>query len=125
MMMGAPVFALTGYAVASHVIPRGFAYRCLEWLGRRCAIEVCCNNSGEAQRAGRRTHGQVCEGFLRDTSLKRLQQRRNRYSLFFAKLFFHPKKKRSEGDVDVSGDAGGGSHDLETDGVPIVSVPGT
>ena len=23
--MGAPVFALTGYAVASHVIPRGFA----------------------------------------------------------------------------------------------------
>ena len=24
-MMGAPVFALTGYAVASHVIPRGFA----------------------------------------------------------------------------------------------------
>ena len=25
MMMGAPVFALTGYAVASHVIPRGFA----------------------------------------------------------------------------------------------------
>ena len=25
MMMGAPVFALTGYAAASHVIPRGFA----------------------------------------------------------------------------------------------------
>ena len=24
-MIGAPVFALTGYAVASHVIPRGFA----------------------------------------------------------------------------------------------------
>ena len=24
-MMGAPVFALTGYAAASHVIPRGFA----------------------------------------------------------------------------------------------------
>ena len=23
--MGAPVFALTGYAAASHVIPRGFA----------------------------------------------------------------------------------------------------
>ena len=23
--LGAPVFALTGYAVASHVIPRGFA----------------------------------------------------------------------------------------------------
>ena len=27
MMMGAPVFALTGYAAASHVIPRGFACR--------------------------------------------------------------------------------------------------
>ena len=26
MMIGAPVFALTGYAVASHVIPRGFAF---------------------------------------------------------------------------------------------------
>ena len=25
MMMGAPVFALTGYAAASHVIPRGVA----------------------------------------------------------------------------------------------------
>ena len=25
IMMGAPVFALTGYAVASHVIPRGIA----------------------------------------------------------------------------------------------------
>ena len=25
IMVGAPVFALTGYAVASHVIPRGFA----------------------------------------------------------------------------------------------------
>ena len=32
MMMGAPVFALTGYAAASHVIPRGFAGRCLGWL---------------------------------------------------------------------------------------------
>ncbi len=32
--MGAPVFALMGYAVASHVIPRGFACRCVVWLGR-------------------------------------------------------------------------------------------
>ena len=31
--MGAPVFALMGYAVASHVIPRGFACRSLVWLG--------------------------------------------------------------------------------------------
>jgi hypothetical protein len=38
------------------------------------------------------THGKVCEGFLRDTSLKRLQQRRNRYTAFFAKLFFTRKK---------------------------------
>ena len=30
---GAPVFALTGYAVASHGIPRGFACLCLFWLG--------------------------------------------------------------------------------------------
>ena len=29
--MGAPVFALTGYAVASHVIPRGLRCRCLVW----------------------------------------------------------------------------------------------
>ncbi len=50
---------------------------------------------------------------------------RNRYALFFAKLFFLPKKKRSEGDMDVSGDAGGRRHDLETDGVPVISIPGT
>ena len=31
---GAPVFALTGYAVASHVIPRGLACRGVVWLGR-------------------------------------------------------------------------------------------
>ena len=37
---GAPVFALTGYAAASHVIPRGFACRCVEWLGRRVAVGV-------------------------------------------------------------------------------------
>ena len=30
---------------------------------------------------------------------KRLQQRRNRYSLFFAKLFFLLKKKRSQTDM--------------------------
>ena len=41
MMMGAPVFALTGYAVASHVIPRGFACRSLVWLGRKVADRVC------------------------------------------------------------------------------------
>ena len=34
MMVGAPVFALTGYAVASHVIPRGLACRGVVWLGR-------------------------------------------------------------------------------------------
>ena len=39
--MGAPVFALTGYAVASHVIPRGFAYRSVEWLGQRFIAGVC------------------------------------------------------------------------------------
>ena len=32
--MGAPVFALTGYAVASLGIPRGFAGRCVVWLGQ-------------------------------------------------------------------------------------------
>ena len=35
MMMGAPVFALAGYAAASLVIPRGFACRCLFWLGAK------------------------------------------------------------------------------------------
>ncbi len=39
--MGAPVFALMGYAVASHVIPRGFACRSLVWLGRRVTAGVC------------------------------------------------------------------------------------
>ena len=38
--MGAPVFALTGYAVASHVIPRGFACRSVVWLGRRFTAGV-------------------------------------------------------------------------------------
>ena len=38
--MGAPVFALTGYAVASHVIPRGFACRCVVWLGCRFTVGV-------------------------------------------------------------------------------------
>ena len=47
-------------------------------------------------RVSRRTRG-----FLRGRSSPpdRLQQRRNRYPLFFAKLFFLPKKKRSEGEV--------------------------
>ena len=31
--MGAPVFALTGYAVASHGIPRGCAGCCVVWRG--------------------------------------------------------------------------------------------
>ena len=35
--IGAPVFALTGYAAASHGIPRGFAGRCVVWRGRKCA----------------------------------------------------------------------------------------
>ena len=30
--LGAPVFALTGYAVASHVIPRGVLCRSVVWL---------------------------------------------------------------------------------------------
>ena len=34
IMMGAPVFALTGYAVASHVIPRGFAGRSVVGRGQ-------------------------------------------------------------------------------------------
>ena len=39
-MMGAPVFALTGYAVASHVIPRGFACRCAVGLWQRVTAGV-------------------------------------------------------------------------------------
>jgi hypothetical protein len=30
--MGAPVFALLGYAAASQGIPQGFARRCVGWL---------------------------------------------------------------------------------------------
>ena len=33
IMVGAPVFALLGYAAASHEISRGFAGRCVVWLG--------------------------------------------------------------------------------------------
>ena len=39
--MGAPVFALTGYAVASHVIPRGFAVPRCGMARAKCAVEVC------------------------------------------------------------------------------------
>ena len=39
--MGAPVFALMGYAAASHVIPRGFAVpQCGMVRGGRCAVGV-------------------------------------------------------------------------------------
>ena len=39
--MGAPVFALTGYAVASHVIPRGFALPLCEVArGKKITTEV-------------------------------------------------------------------------------------
>jgi len=38
--MGAPVFALMGYAVASHVIPRGLLCRYVVWLGAKCAVWV-------------------------------------------------------------------------------------
>ena len=37
IMVGAPVFALTGYAAASHVIPRGFAGRSLGLL----RVQIC------------------------------------------------------------------------------------
>ena len=52
--IGAPVFALTGYAVASHVIPRGFARRSLVWLGRKVAAGVCgqLDGNGGVQRRG-------------------------------------------------------------------------
>ena len=41
MMVGAPVFALTGYAVASHVIPRGFALPLCEVArGKKITTEV-------------------------------------------------------------------------------------
>ena len=38
--MGAPVFALAGYAAASHVIPRGSACRSLVGLGQKITAEV-------------------------------------------------------------------------------------
>ena len=51
IMVGAPVFALTGYAAASHVIPRGFAVPLfglaraqsyLGYAGNLMAAAVCC-----------------------------------------------------------------------------------
>ena len=42
--MGAPVFALTGYAVASHVIPRGGAVPlCGMARGKMCRLGDYCN----------------------------------------------------------------------------------
>ena len=75
-------------------IPRGFACRSVEWLGRRCAARVkpAKKSGGETRRVSRRTHGQVCEGFLRDPSLKRSGNAPDRYTAFFAKLFFTRKK---------------------------------
>ena len=62
--------------------------------GGRCAARVkpAKKSGGEAQRASRRAHGQVCEGFLRDPSLKRSGNAPDRYPAFFAKLFFTRKK---------------------------------
>ena len=97
---GAPVFALTGYAVASHVIPCGFAVplsgmaRVQSYRGgmQRSALPQGKSNkknpAARLKRVRRRAHETVCGGFLRGSPLKRLQQRRNRYPLFFAKLFF-------------------------------------
>ena len=78
-----------------HCIPRGFA----------CRWEVGCVGadvpqgrtnpkkfSGETRRVSRRAHGVVCEGFLRDSSLKRSGNVPDRYMAFFAKLFFTWKK---------------------------------
>ena len=38
--MGAPVFALMGYAAASHGIPRGFACRWVVGRGRKFTVGV-------------------------------------------------------------------------------------
>ena len=56
--IGAPVFALTGYAAASHVIPRGLALpqcglawakRCLSGMqGNLMAVVVCCLRGRDA-----------------------------------------------------------------------------
>ena len=47
--MGAPVFALMGYAVASHVIPRGFAVPLCGVTRRRFTVGVC---NGQMYRRG-------------------------------------------------------------------------
>ena len=49
--MGAPVFALKGYAAASHVIPRGFACR---WGARAKDVPGCGAGSMAAVARGRR-----------------------------------------------------------------------
>ena len=61
--MGAPVFALTGYAVASHVIPRGFAYRCVVWLGAQESYRK--GMQGSLMAAGYA----VCEGVTLESDL--------------------------------------------------------
>ena len=80
-----------------HCIPRGVAE---PLFGMARGADLPQGKTGtkirrrDSLRVSRRTHGQVCEGFLRDTSLKRSGNAPDRYPLFFAKLFFHPKKKR-------------------------------
>ena len=56
--MGAPVFALTGYAVASLGIARGLAVP--RWGGRRgqmCRRGKQNKSGGETRRVSRRSHG--------------------------------------------------------------------
>ncbi|MBR1952213.1 MAG: hypothetical protein IKA32_06535 [Lentisphaeria bacterium] len=80
--LGAPVFALMGYAVASLGIPRGFACRSLVWRGRKCA-------SGGCRRYPRVFRGLSGGQF---SPPDRSGNAPDRYPAFFAKLFFTRKK---------------------------------
>ena len=105
--------------------PEGLQDFCSETVQRCCAAVKYHQQAGGKGAAApqKNTHGSVCGGFSRGTPLERGS---NVAPLpgFFCQAFFHLEKKRSEGDVDVAGDAGGRSHDLQTDAVPVIAFPG-
>ena len=94
-----------GGLLVRHVIPRGFAVplcglaraqscRRGSATGRFTArVKPAKKSGGETRRVSRRTHGQVCEGFLRDPSLKRSGNAPDRYLAFFCQAFFSAEKK--------------------------------
>ena len=78
-----------GGLLVRHVIPRGFACRSVEWLGRRCAVGVIMAIGAPIKNSIHSIHS-----ILGIHSKRRPVDiaNRNRYPAFFAKLFFTRKK---------------------------------